>query len=137
MLFRSTAAHAVLPDGSPFPITLSADIPDDAKPGLALHFTVKNDVKIGNDVVIHKGAAATGEVTQAKGRFGGKMQMKLATVVGADGKTYKIRALSARSNKNQERQVETGAKTPNKVQATAGTEYIAYADGDLSVGMSH
>jgi hypothetical protein len=132
----AAGAHIVLPDGSPFPIVLSADVPEDAKPGLALHFTVKNDVKIGGETVIHKGAAATGEVTQGKRTFG-KMQMKLTSVTGADGKTYKIRALSARSNKSQERPVDTGAKTPNKVQATAGTDYIAYADGDLSIAVNH
>jgi hypothetical protein len=132
----AATAHAVLPDGSPFTITLSADIPEDAKPGLALHFVVKNDVKIGNDVVIHKGSAATGEITQARRTFG-KMQMRLTSVTGADGKTYKIRALSARSNKSQERQVDTGAKTPSKIEATAGTDYIAYADGELSIGVNH
>lgn len=129
-------AHVVLPDGSPFPIVLSSDVPEDAKPGLTLHFTVKSDVKIAGEVVIHKGAAATGEISQGKRTFG-KMQMKLTSVTGADGKTYKIRALSARSNKNQERPVDTGAKTPNKIQATAGTDYIAYADGDLSVAVNH
>lgn len=133
---KAAANHVVLPDGSPFPVTLSIDVPEDAKPGFAMHFVVKNDVKIGNDIVIHKGAPVTGEVTQPKRTFG-KMQMKLTSVVGADGKTYKIRALSARSNKNQERQVDTGAKTPNKIQATTGTDYIAYADGDLSIGVGH
>lgn len=123
----------LLSDGSPFSILLAADIPEDAKPGYQLKFTVREDVKVGDTVVIAKGAQATGEVTQGK-RLLGKMQLRLLTVEAVDKKSYSIRALSSRTNKNQERAVDTGVKPKNdKVAADAGTQYIAYVDGDMQV----
>jgi serine/threonine protein kinase len=129
--------QVVLPDGSPFAIVLTADIPDNAKEGLQLHFTVVNDVRVSDATVIAKGAVATGQISQGK-RLVGKMQLRLLTVPGVDGKLYKIRALSSRSNKNQERPVDTGVKPKyEKLAADAGTQYIAYADGDMTVTVHH
>lgn len=126
--------QVVLADGSPFPISLTADLPENAKEGVQLRFAVVNDVHVGDVVVIAKGAVATGQITQTKGRLMGKMQLRLLTVTAVDGKVYKIRALSARSNKNQERPVDTGVKPRgDKVAADAGTQYIAYVDGDMNV----
>ncbi|MEO8099716.1 MAG: protein kinase [Acidobacteriota bacterium] len=131
----SGAVHVVtVLDGSPFSISLSADIADDAKEGSQLRFTSTNDVKVGDSVVIAKGALVTGQIAQEKGRFGKKMTLRLLTVDGVDGKKYKLRALSARNNKNPERPVDTGVKAKaDKVAAAAGTEYIAYVDGDMKV----
>lgn len=124
----------VLPDGSPFAISLTADLPENAKEGVQLRFAVVNDVRMADAVVIAKGAVATGQITQSKGRLMGKMQLRLLTVTAVDGKIYKIRALSARTNKNQERPVDTGVKPKgDKVAADAGTQYIAYVDGDMNI----
>ena len=126
--------QVVLPDGSPFAIALAADIPDNVKEGAQLHFTVVSDVHVADALVIAKGAAATGEITQVKGRLMGKMQLRLLTVAGVDGKQYKIRALSSRTQKVQERPVDTGVKPKAEKSASdAGTQYIAYADGDMLV----
>jgi serine/threonine-protein kinase len=128
--------QVVLPDGSPFAISLAADIPQNAKEGVQLRFIVVNDVRVGDALAITKGAVATGQITQAKGRLMGKMQLRLLTVTGADGKLYKIRALSSRSNKNQERPVDTGVKAKaENAAADAGTQYIAYVDGDMQVAI--
>jgi hypothetical protein len=128
--------QVVLPDGSPFAIILAADIPDNAKEGLQLRFTVVGDIKVGDSVVIAKGAVAMGQISQGKGRLVGKMQLRLLTVSGVDGKLYKIRALSSRSNKDQQRPVDTGVKPKNdKSAADAGTQYIAYVDGDMTVAV--
>jgi serine/threonine-protein kinase len=124
----------LLADGAPFPIALTTDIPDSAKEGIQLRFASVADVRVGDTIVIPKGAIATGQITQGKGRLMGKMQLRLLTVTGVDGKLYKIRALSSRTNKNQERPVDTGIKPKNDKSASdAGTQYIAYVDGDMSV----
>jgi hypothetical protein len=126
--------QVVLADGSPFAIALATDIPDNAKEGVQLRFTVVNDIRVGDSVVLAKGAVATGQISQGKGRLVGKMQLRLLTVAGVDGKLYKIRALSSRSNKDQQRPVDTGVKPKNdKSAADAGTQYIAYVDGDMNV----
>jgi serine/threonine-protein kinase len=125
--------EVVVNDGSPFVIGLTEDVPEDAKPGTQLHFTVVNDLKVNDAVVISKGATVLGEIAQGKRTFG-KMTLRLTSVTAADGKAYKIRALSSRGDKNPERPVETSVKPKNnKVVADAGTQYIAYADGDMHV----
>lgn len=129
------ATHqAVLADGKPFAIVLGVDIPDNAKAGMPLHFTVRDDITADDSsIVIPRGATATGEIAQGKRAFG-KMTLRLNTVIAADGKTYKIRALSSRNNKDPERPVETTKKpqSPN-LAASVGTEYIAYVDGEMKV----
>jgi hypothetical protein len=126
--------QVVFADGSPFTIALTAPIPENAKEGTQLRFAAVEDVRVGDSLVIAQGALATGEITQAKGRLLGKMQLRLLTITGVDGKMYKIRALSSRTNKNQERPVDTGVKPKgDKVAADAGTRYIAYVDGDMVV----
>ncbi len=128
--------QVTLPDGSPFAISLAADIPDNAKEGVQLRFIVVNDIRVGDTVVIAKGGVAMGQISQGKGRLVGKMQLRLLTVTGVDGKLYKIRALSSRSNKDQQRPVETGVKPKNdKSAADAGTQYIAYVDGDMTLAV--
>jgi serine/threonine-protein kinase len=130
------AKQVVLADGAPFAIALAADIPDNAKEGVQLRFLVVNDIRVGDALVIAKGAVATGQISQGKGRLVGKMQLRLLTVSAVDGKLYKIRALSSRSNKDQQRPVDTGVKPKNdKAAADAGTQYIAYVDGDMTIAV--
>jgi len=126
----------------PFTITLAEDIPQNAEEGRALSFTVAKDVRVGDLVVIAKGASITGSITQAarKGALGfggGKTTMRLLTVDAVDGHKYKVRVQSARSaDGKSERPVETNVKPKNKeLVAAAGTEYIAYIDGDATVSV--
>jgi protein TonB len=131
-----------LTDGIPFYITLAEDIPQTAEEGTPLRFTAAKDVRVGDFVVIAKGAAVTGAITQAarKGKFGvggGKMTMRLLQVDAVDGHKYKVRTQSARSGDGtSERPVETNVKPKNKdLVSAAGTEYIAYIDGDVTVSV--
>lgn len=126
----------------PFTITLTEDIPQNAEEGRSLSFAVAKDVRVGDLVVIAKGAGVTGSVVQAarKGPFGiggGKMTMRLLTVDAVDGRKYKVRVQSARSaDGKSERAVETNVKPKNKeLIAAAGTEYVAYIDGDATVSV--
>ena len=128
-----------LTDGIPFTITLAEDIPQNAEEGRPLRFTVATDVRVGDLVVIAKGATVTGAIAQAghKGTFGfggTKMTMRLLVTDAVDGHKYRVRAQSARSaDGKNERPVETNVKPKNKdLAATAGTEYIAYIDGDVT-----
>jgi serine/threonine protein kinase len=131
-----------LTDGMPFFITLAEDIPQNAEEGIALHFTVEKDVRVGDLVVIAKGAAVTGVVAQAarKGKFGvggGKMMMRLLAADAIDGHKFRVRPQSARSaDGKSERPVETNVKPKNKdLAADAGAEYLAYVDGDATVSV--
>jgi len=102
---------------------------------MPLNFTVRDNVTADDSsIVIPNGSTATGEIAQGKRAFGGKMTLRLSAVVAADGKTYKIRALSSRNNKEPERPVETNRKPQSPdLAASIGTEYIAYVDGEMKV----
>ncbi len=138
---RSIVA-VTLTDGLAFSITLAEDVPQNAEQGRPLRFTVAKDVRVGDLVVIAKGATVTGEVVQAarKGTFGfggAKMTMHLLVVDAVDGHKYRVRAQSARSaDGKNERPMETNVKPKNKdLAADAGTEYVAYIDGDATVSV--
>jgi serine/threonine protein kinase len=131
-----------LTDGMPFSISLAEDIPQSAEEGAPLRFTVAKDVRVGDLVVIAKGATVAGAIAQVghKGTFGiggGKMTMRLLMVDTVDGHKCRIRTQSGRTGDGKsERPVETSVKPKNKdLVASAGTEYIAYIDGDVTVSV--
>ena len=131
-----------LTDGLPFSITLAEDIPQNAEEGRPVRFTVARDVRVGDLVVIAKGATVTGAIVQPahKGTFGiggSKMTLRLMVADAVDGHKYRVRTQSARSSDGKnERPVETNVKPKNKdLAADAGTEYIAYIDGDVTVSV--
>ena len=127
-----------LTDGIPFKITLAKDIPQDAEMGAPLSFTVTDDVKLKDVVVIAKGAAVTGVIEQAakkKGFIpfgGGKMTLKLMKVDAVDGQKLSIRATPVRSE-NAAGNVEIEKNRPKGLAASAGTGYVAYIEGDQTV----
>jgi len=138
---RSVVA-VTLSDGMAFSISLADDLPQNAEEGRQIHFTVSKDVRAGDLVAIAKGASVVGEIAQAarKGTlgFGGaKATLRLLVVDAVDGKKYRVRAQSARgADGKNERPVETNVKPKNKdLAAAAGTEYVAYIDGDATLSI--
>jgi len=136
---QGSLVAVTLTDGLAFAITLAEDVPQNVEEGRALRFTVAKDVRVGEIVVIAKGASVAAEIAQAarKGAlgFGGaKATLRLLVVDAVDGKKYRVRAQSARGDGRNERPLETNVKPKNKdLVAAAGTEYIAYMDGDATL----
>ena len=131
-----------LTDGIPFSINLMEDIPQNAEEGRQLRFTVSKDVRVGDLVAIAKGSTVTGVIAQTgrRGTFGiggAKMTLRLLATEAVDGKKYRVRAQSARTTDGKnERPVEPAVKPKNKeLAAAAGTEYLAYIDGDVTVSV--
>ena len=127
-------------DAMPFSIRLAEDVPADAEEGRALHFTVADGLKIGDAVIIAKGAAVTGAVVDAgkKKVFGGsKMTFRLLQVEAVDGKKLNIRAEPSRGKDGPaKRPIDAGAKGKTKeIAAAAGSQYVAYIEGDQSVAV--
>jgi hypothetical protein len=127
-------------DGSPIPITLATDIPTDAEQGQALRFLVSEDFRAGDVVVIPKGAAVSGAIVDAgsKRKFlgigGSKMTFRLTQVDAAGGHPLKVRGTPARGPAS--RPVDTGSQKHSKdVEAVAGSEYVAYIEGDQTVSV--
>jgi hypothetical protein len=128
----------------PFVITLGQDVPSDAPEGLGLSFTVSEALKIGDKIVIAKGATVTGAVAgeSSKKKFlgiggGHKLLFRLAQADGVDGKKLAVRAIPGRSEEGVTvRSFDTGKGTkPKGYAAMQGTVYIAYIDGDQTVAV--
>ncbi|HUB81396.1 MAG TPA: serine/threonine-protein kinase [Bryobacteraceae bacterium] len=133
----------VVPDGKPFNLTLAADVPVKITTGQKINFTITNDVKIGDVVVIAKGTPVTGEVVDAGdakkvlGIIGSrKATFKLSTVASAGGGKVAIRATPAHSDKS-DHPIELPGTKSKDVWAHSGAEYMAYIDGEQTVTIRH
>src|SRR5471032_1494215 len=124
--------------GLPFSITLMEDVRPNPEPGRALHFQATKDFRIGGTVVIAKGAAVTGEVVDPGKRNilgrGGKPVFRLIQADAADGTKLQVSAKPGRRSEGTgEPALETPGHKEKELVAPAGTEYLAYIDGDQLV----
>jgi serine/threonine-protein kinase len=129
-------------DAMPFSIRLAEDVPADAEEGRPLHFTAIDGLKVGDTVVIAKGAAVTGSVVEAAGKkkvfgLGGKMTFRLVQVDAVDGKKLNIRAEPSRGKEGPaKRPIDSGAKGKTKeIAAAAGSQYVGYIEGNQTVSV--
>ena len=132
---------ASVSDGTRIRILLDHDVPATADSGNPISFVVGDDVRVGDLLVIAKGAVAKGVITEGtKKKFlrRSKVTMTLNTVEAVDGKQINLR--ESRAKKAGERkpiEVEPGGanpKSPDKsVEAPKGTFYFAFVDGDVLV----
>jgi hypothetical protein len=134
----------IVPDGKPFNISLAADVPVKLTAGQKINFTVTNDVKIGDMVVIAKGTPVAGEVVdpgdskKVLGIIGSKNKatFKLSSAESAGGTKLNIRTTPAHSDKPDHAIELPGTKTKD-VLSHAGAEYMSYVDGDQTVTIKH
>ena len=128
-------APVVLADATPIHLTLTADISNKAAEGDAVLFSVAEDVRVTDAVVIRKGAAATGAIVDAaKKKFlgvGGKATFRLESVEAVDGQKVTIRTTSARRRDGLSKTtVDSGVGVKSKeVAAATGNTYTGYVDG--------
>jgi hypothetical protein len=122
-----------------------------------MDFEVLEDVKVGGQVVISRGAIAMGTVTEAKpkGMFGkaGKLDVAIDSVRLADGKSASLSASQSVKGKGHGAAVTTGVIVTalvlwpaapflllirgNDVNIARGTEITAYVSGDTDVSFSN
>jgi hypothetical protein len=131
-------------DALPFRIALDQDVPADTPQGTPLRFTVIDGLKVGDALVIAKGAAVTGAVASEPGKkkflgMGGKMTFRLEKVDAVDGQKLSIRAIAAKrraADGPATRPLDTGkGSKPKDVAAAKSTEYIGYIDGQQTVSV--
>jgi serine/threonine protein kinase len=125
-----------IPDGTPVPISLLADVPADVEPGQPLQFQVSHEVRIDDVVVIAKGALVTGEIVEkSRKKFlvkTAKPTFRLLQVAAVDGSKLKVRATPAEAAKS-ERQLDTHPAPPKDLAAQAGAEFLGYVENDQTV----
>jgi hypothetical protein len=139
-----------LPDGEKLRLMLAEDISSaTANVGDRITFTVAEEFKVGDVVLISKGAQAVGSITEAKkkgmlGR-GGKLNMQMEHVKSVDNQNIRIRATAAREGDDQ-----TGKTVAVFVLAGPfavlvkgkdivvhkGAEYAAYTDESKDIAIS-
>jgi hypothetical protein len=128
-------------DGQPFRIALANDIPAEVEEGQPLRFVATADFRAGDLVVIQKGAAVTGAIVDGGSKkkfFGGsKMTFRLIQVDAVDGHKLNVRAISGRGKEGPvTRPVDTNnLKRTKEIAAPAGTQYVAYVDGEQTVSI--
>ena len=128
-----------LGDGVPFPIALAQDVTVLAQEHEQLTFRAAEDVKVGDVVVIPKGATVTGEIVNGNGKkflgMGSKMTFKLNSAETVDGQKIPVRAsVTRRPDGPSVRPVDTGKYAkPKEMAAVSGTDYVAYVDGDQTI----
>ena len=132
------ATHpAAIFGGVPFEIELAEDVPNDPAPGTPLHFVASRDFTVNGAVAIAKGAAVIGEVLAPKkgilGR-GAKPMYKLMTADAVDGTKLKVKAVPGRGDRN-ERSLEPLGRRSKENLAPAGSQFLAYFDGDQTVAV--
>jgi hypothetical protein len=128
----------VLGDASPIRLTLSEDVLSDAAEGDAVRFQVAHDVRVGDTVVIPKGAEAVGAIVDGAKKkmliLTGKITFRLDTVDAVGGQKVTIRATEVRrKDGSSKRQLNTGGGKSKNVAAAAGDEYMGYVDGATTV----
>jgi hypothetical protein len=147
----AAVAHTIkTPDGERVQLTLMEDLSSaTANEGDRVSFTVAEDLKVGDVVIVAKGASAFGSVKEAKkkgmlGR-GGKLSISLDQVKAVDGQNVRVRATSGREGDDKlGKTVAIGVLAGpfallvkgKDVTATKGTEYSAYIDEtkDIALG---
>jgi class 3 adenylate cyclase len=131
------SAGVTVADSLPIQITLDADVPADGSGGETLSFTVLEDLKAGDTVVIPKGATVSGSIEVGKKIFlwGGKMNYRLTQADAVDGQKLNIRATAGRDGKGRaSRPFDTGKGSKSKELAAAkGTKYVGYTDGEQTL----
>jgi hypothetical protein len=155
---RIPASQITLEDGAPVRVRISQTVSSaDAHVDDRVEFEVIDQVRIGDLVVIPKGATALGTVTEAEPKKrmarGGKLEIVLDRVKLADGERAAIRATKEGSGGGH-----TGAMTGGIVATalvfwpaapfflfmhgkdftiTKGTEFPAFVEGDLPLDASN
>jgi serine/threonine protein kinase len=125
--------------GIPLGVTLLADVPAGVEPGTPLRFQATQDFRVNGAVVIAQGAPVTGEVLGAAKRvlgIGGKVQFKFGSVTAVDGRKLRIKATPGRESEKNQHAIEPPGRKSKDVLAPAGTQYLAYFDGDQTVAVN-
>ncbi|HMK23134.1 MAG TPA: hypothetical protein VK466_12435, partial [Terriglobales bacterium] len=136
----STApVNAVLADGTPLKLRMNSSTqPGSIRIGESLELEVAEDVRVADVVVIGKGNAGRGQVTNLRsgagsGR-GGWIDLSLESVTLADGERIPIRSQKTKAVRDQQALVVSSSGQDASI--TQGTDLTAYVDGNQQVDLT-
>ncbi|MCC6342836.1 MAG: hypothetical protein IT166_11590 [Bryobacterales bacterium] len=139
---HSSAKAVKTPDGEKVRLILMEDISSaTANQGDRVNFTVAEDMKVGDTIIIAKGSTGAGTITEArrKGMLGrgGKLTMSIDQVKAVDGQNIRLRATAGREGDDKTGKTVAVAVLAGPfallvkgkdIAAAKGTEYAAYID---------
>lgn len=142
-----TQVKVKVPDGEKVRLLLMQDISSaTAHEGDRIELSVVEDFKVGEDVVIAKGALAEGRITEVKKKRmlgqGGKLLMSIERVRAVDGQNLRLRATSGREGDDKIGKTVVVAVLAGPfallvkgkdVVSPRGTEYTVYLDESREV----
>lgn len=142
--FAQTASGKALkiPDGTIVRVVLTQPLSSGTNhQNDAVHAEVAEDLKVGDVVVIAKGAPAIGHVSEVepKGKWGhsGKLAFSVDYAKAIDGSNVRLRASSAQGGQDSKAALMLGLsgafKHGKDIEMAKGTAMDAYVDGDRSV----
>jgi hypothetical protein len=135
------------PDGEKVRLILADDISSGtANQGDRVSFIVAEDFKVGDVVIIAKGAKGSGTITEAKKKGmlgqGGKLLMSIDQVKAVDGQNVRLRATSGREGDDKLGKTVGIAVLAGPfallvkgkdIVVTKGTEYSAFIDENKEI----
>ncbi len=120
-----------IPDGTAIRLALAADVAKDLRPGTPLAFTVDEELRVGEALLIPKGAPARGVVAPRSRR--GRIYFELLDVDAMGGVKLRLRALPELDKERKWRLLDFGDGKSDDLVAKAGTPLFGYADGQQAL----
>lgn len=131
------AIRIVIPDQTPVELVLASDVPGDAPAGTPLAFTLTENLQIGDEVVIPKGAPARGAIYSRSSRRNARSGRTTFHMIDADamaGMKIRLRAVpQGTPGEISPRPLDFGNAQDKDYLARAGTKFMAYIDGEQQV----
>ena len=130
-----------VPDGMPLALVIAEVTPGAEENTAVVKLTVSSDFKVGDTVLIAKGARATATISETqKKRFlgrGSRFFMKLGSVEAVDGQRIPLRPASIRKPEEEGKPVEVTMQKEKErsVIVPKGRDHIAYIDGGGEVSV--
>jgi serine/threonine-protein kinase len=118
-----------VPDALPVALELLSEVMVGATAGTPLQFAVANDVTVGGERVIAKGATAKGQILAVDKK---KVTIRMLTVDALDGTKLNLRATAGAAG-DSKRTMETPGQKSTTVILSTGTSTIGYLSGQQSV----
>ncbi|GAB4365248.1 MAG: hypothetical protein OHK0021_08960 [Bryobacter sp.] len=126
-----------LPDGHEVKLQLAADLTEGPAIGTPLAFTVAEDVKVGEVVVVPRGAPAHGIVAmlgRKRGSRPARVGYRLTGMESMGGRTIALRASAKKKDPPKDyEEMERGADRERRLVSRMGTEFTAYVNGEQMV----
>ena len=131
----AAAAPVTISDAATFRMTLANDIPINAKQGTPVHFNASEDLRVGDTLVVAKGTAITGEISEVPKKGGGKLSFTVSRVTGVGGIELKVR-MRRENDGGPNKRVLDAAKIGNaSAAAVQGTKFAVFVDGPQTISI--